>query len=85
MSMSSDPPPAHRDLATDEPDLPSDGELDQLTPLLPNLETHPIPPMEPVRPGPETPMSQASDQVPEDSLEDMADAVGQGRLPGDDA
>jgi len=84
MSTLPDPPPAHRDLATDEPDLPSDSELDQLTPLMPNLTTHPTPPMEPFPPGPETPMSQASDVVPHDSLEDMADAVGEGHLPNDD-
>lgn len=36
-----------------------------------------MPPMEPFLPGPETPMSQASDEVPHDTLEDMEE----GHLP----
>ncbi len=78
-------PPPPRDLAEDEPDLPSDRELQDLAPPLPELGTDPAPPMVPVPPGPETPVSplpEAEGAVPEGSLEEMADAVEEGRLPG---
>lgn len=43
MSTPDNPPPIPRDLAEDEPDLPSDAELDELTP--------PLPPLSPEDPG----------------------------------
>jgi hypothetical protein len=79
-------PPPPRDLAEDEPDLPSDRELEDLEPPLPNLDTDPAAPMVPVPPGPETPVSplpEAAGAVPATSLDEMADAVEEGRLPGD--
>ena len=77
------PPPA-KDLAEDEPDLPSDDQLEDLAPPLPDLDTDPVAPMVPVPPGPETPVSplpEAAGAVPDTSLEEMADAVEEGRLP----
>ncbi len=83
--MPDDPPPPQRDLAEDEPDLLSDAELEEAAPPLPPLDTAPADPMVPVPPGPETavsPLAEAGGAVPEDSLEEMADAVEEGRLPG---
>lgn len=40
-----------------------------------------MPPMEPFPQGPENSMSQASDEAPQGTLEDMADAVEEGHLP----
>ncbi|HEX2048331.1 MAG TPA: hypothetical protein VHF27_11230 [Acidimicrobiales bacterium] len=77
-------PPVPRDLAEDEPDLPSDRELGDLEPPLPDLGTAPAAPMVPVPPGPETPVSplaEAGGAVPDTSLEEMAEAVEEGRLP----
>ncbi len=85
-SKPEDPPLPERDLAEDEPDLLSDAELDQTAPVLPPLDTAPADPMIPVPPGPETavsPLAEAGGVVPQDSLEDVADAVAEGRLPGD--
>ncbi len=80
-----DAPPPERDLAEDEPDLPDDEQLDQLAPPLPNLETDPVAPMTPVPPGPESPISPLPEAagMPQGSLEEMAEAVEEGRLPGD--
>ena len=80
------PPLPERDLAEDEPDLLSDAELEDAAPTLPPLDTAPADPMVPVPPGPETtvsPLAEAGGVVPQDSLDDMADAVQEGRLPGD--
>ena len=80
------PPPPDRDLAEDEPDLLSDAELDEAAPVLPPLDTDPGGPTVPVPPGPETlvsPLAEAGGFVPQDTLDDMADAVEEGRLPGD--
>jgi hypothetical protein len=77
-------PPPRRDLAEDEPDLPSDRDLEDLEPPLPDLDTDPAAPMVPVPPGPESPASplpEAGGAVPEPSLEEVADAVERGRLP----
>ncbi len=85
-SKPENPPRPERDLAEDEPDLLSDAELDQAAPVLPPLDTAPADPMIPVPPGPETavsPLAEAGGVVPHDSLEDVADAVAEGRLPGD--
>jgi hypothetical protein len=85
-SKPENPPAPDRDLAEDEPDLLSDAELDEAAPDLPPLGTAPVEPMIPVPPGPETlvsPLAEAGGRVPQDSLEDMADAVEEGRLPGD--
>lgn len=49
-----DPIPLRRDLSEDEPDLPTDSELEAMTPPLPRLDTNPMPPMTQVPPGPET-------------------------------
>lgn len=79
-----DQPPLTYDLAEDEPDLPSDEDLQDLTPPLPDLETDPVDPMTPVPPGPETavsPLPEASG-APEGSLQELADTVEEGRLPG---
>ena len=84
--MSENPPLPERDLAEDEPDLPSDDELDAMAPPLPDLDTDPVAPMAPVPPGPETtvsPLPQAAGSVPDGSLEELADAVEEGRLPGE--
>ena len=78
-----DQPPLTRNLAEDEPDLPSDEDLHDLAPPLPDLETAPVDPLTPVPPGPETgvsPLPEASG-APEGSLEEMAEAVEEGRLP----
>lgn len=80
------PPLVERDLAEDEPDLLSDAELEEAAPTLPPLDTVPADPMLAVPPGPETtvsPLAEAGGVVPQDSLEDMADAVEESRLPGD--
>jgi hypothetical protein len=85
-SKPENPPAPDRDLAEDEPDLPSDAELDEAAPVLPPLDTAPVDPMVPVPPGPETavsPLAEAGGAVPQDTLEDMADAVEKGRLPGE--
>ena len=78
-----DQPPLTRDLADDEPDLLTDEELHDKAPDLPELETDPADPMVPVPPGPETPISPLPEAaaVPEGSLEEMAEAVEEGRLP----
>jgi hypothetical protein len=79
------PPPPERDLAEDEPDLLSDAELDEAAPTLPPLDTAPADPMIPVPPGPETtvsPLAEAGGVAPDDSLEDTAGAVEEGRVPG---
>jgi hypothetical protein len=79
-----DPPQPQRDLAADEPDLLDDAELDRAAPPLPPLETDPAPFMNAVPPGPETPVSplrEAGAPPPGDTLEEMADAVEEGRLP----
>ena len=79
-----DQPPVTRDLAEDEPDLPSDQELQNLAPPLPDLRTDPVDPLTPVPPGPETTVSPLPEAAgaPEGSLEEMAGAVEEGRLPG---
>ena len=85
-SKPEDPPQPERDLAEDEPDLLSDQELDAAAPPLPPLDTAPAEPMVPVPPGPETPVSplaEAGGAVPQDTLEDMADAVEEGRVSPD--
>jgi hypothetical protein len=85
-SKPENPPLPDRDLAEDEPDLLSDAELEAAAPTLPPLDTAPADPMVPVPPGPETPVSPlaaAGGVVPQASLDDMADAVEDGRLPGD--
>jgi hypothetical protein len=77
------PPPIPRDLAEDEPDLPSDAELEAMAPPLPPLDTDPVDPMPPVAPGPEEtrpPIEGAP--TPANSLEDVAEAVERGPLPG---
>ncbi len=78
-----DQPPLTRDLAEDEPDLPSDEDLQNLAPQLPDLETDPAGPLTPVPPGPETAVSPLAEAAgaPEGSLEEMAEAVEEGRLP----
>ena len=78
-----DQPPLTRDLAEDEPDLPSDEDLRNLVPQLPDLETDPAGPLTPVPPGPETAVSPLAEAAgaPEGSLEEMAEAVEEGRLP----
>ncbi len=85
-SKPENPPQPERDLAEDEPDLLSDAELEDAAPTLPPLNTAPADPMVPVPPGPETavsPLAEAGGVVPEDSLEDMADAVEEERQRGD--
>ncbi len=80
----SEPPQPHRDLSDDEPDLLSDAELQRAAPALPPLETDPAPFMNAVPPGPETllsPLHEAGTAPPGDTLEEMADAVEEGRLP----
>ena len=80
------PPLPERDLAGYEPDLLSEADLDEASPTLPPLDTVPADPMVPVPPGPETtvsPLAEAGGVVPQDSLEEMADAVQEGHLPGD--
>lgn len=79
-----EPPQPGRDLADDEPDLLTDDQLEEATPVLPDLDTDPAPFMHAVPPGPETPVSplhEAGEVVPVDTLEEMADAVEEGRLP----
>ena len=82
MSTSEQPPPIPRDLADDEPDLPSDAELEAKAPPLPPLDTDPVNPMPPVAPGPEEtrPPIEGAPQ-PTASLEDVADAVDRGQFP----
>ncbi len=85
-SKPQNPPLPERDLAEDEPDLPSDAELKEAAPTLPPLGTAPADPMVPDPPGPEatvSPLAEAGGVVPHDSLDDMSDAVEEGRLPGD--
>jgi len=79
-----DQPPVTRNLAEDEPDLPSDGDLQNLAPPLPDLQTNPVDFLTPVPPGPETAVSPLPEAAgaPEGSLEEMAEAVEEGRLPG---
>jgi hypothetical protein len=82
MSTPDQPPPIPRDLAEDEPDLPSDAELEAMTPPLPPMETDPMEPMPPVAPGPEEtrpPLEGAPE--PATSLGDIAEAVEEGRYP----
>ncbi len=82
MSTPDQPPPIPRDLSEDEPDLPSDAELDALTPPLPPLETDPMDPMPSVAPGPEEvrPPIEGAPQ-PATSLDEIAEAVDQGEFP----
>jgi hypothetical protein len=82
MSTPDEPPPIPRDLAEDEPDLPSDAELEAMTPPLPPLDTPPMDPMPSVAVGPEEsrPPLEGAPQ-PTSSLAEMADAVDEGRLP----
>jgi hypothetical protein len=82
MSTPDEPPPIPRDLAEDEPDLPSDAELEAMTPPLPPLETDPMDPMPPVAPGPQEsrpPIEGAPE--PDQSLGELADAVEEGGFP----
>jgi hypothetical protein len=83
MSTSDQPPPIPRDLAEDEPDLPSDEELDAMAPPLPPLGTDPMDPMPPVAPGPEDsrPPIEGAPR-PAATLDDMAQAVDEGQAPG---
>lgn len=78
-----DQPPLTRDLAEDEPDLPDDRDLRDLAPPLPALETDPVDHLTPVPPGPEAAVSPLAEAggVPAASLEEMAEAVEEGRLP----
>ena len=82
MSIPDQPPPIPRDLAEDEPDLPSDAELEAMTPPLPSLETDPMDPMPPVAPGPEEsrPPIEGAPR-PAGSLEEMAEVVDEGQFP----
>lgn len=82
MSTPDQPPPIPRDLAEDEPDLPSDAELEAMTPPLPPLDTDPRDLMPPMAPGPEEarPPIEGAPQ-PTTSLEDVADAVDRGEFP----
>ena len=82
MSASEQPPPIPRDLATDEPDLPSDAALEAMEPPLPQLDTDPIGSMPDVAPGPEEsrPPIEGAPR-PSTSLDEMVDAVEEGRLP----
>lgn len=82
MSTSDEPPPIPRDLAEDEPDLLSDAELEAVAPPLPPLDTEPMDPLPPVAVGPEDsrpPLEGAP--RPTNTLDDVADAVEEGRLP----
>ena len=82
MSTPDEPPPIPRDLAEDEPDLPSDSELEAMAPPLPPMDTDPMDPMPPVAPGPEDsrpPMEGAPE--PSGSLDEMARAVDEGDFP----
>jgi hypothetical protein len=82
MSTADDPPPVHRDLAEDEPDLPTDAELEAMTPPLPPLHTDPMAPMPPVSPGPEEPRPPLPGAPePDTSLEDIAQEVSEGTFP----
>ncbi len=82
MSTPDEPPPIPRDLSEDEPDLPSDTELEALTPPLPPLDTDPMDPMPPVDPGPHEsrPPIEGAPQ-PTRSLDEVAEAVEEGRYP----
>ena len=82
MSTPDQPPPIPRDLSEDEPDLPSDAELDAMTPPLPPLDTDPMDPMPSVAPGPEEarPPIEGAPR-PASSLDEIADAVDQGEFP----
>lgn len=82
MSTGDQPPPIPRDLAEDEPDLPSDADLEAMAPPLPPLGTDRVDPVPPIAPGPEEarpPLDGAPE--PTNSLEEMADAVERGQLP----
>jgi hypothetical protein len=82
--MTQDAPLPERDLAEDEPDLASDDELAAMAPPLPDLDTDPAAPMVPVPPGPETtvsPLPEAAGVAPQGSLEELADAVDDGKIP----
>ncbi len=82
MSTPDQPPPIPRDLAEDEPDLPSDAELEAMTPPLPPIDPTPMDPIPPVAPGPEEsrpPIEGAG--PPTNSLEEIAEAVEEGRFP----
>jgi hypothetical protein len=77
--VNDDPPPLRRDLAEDEPDLPTDAELDALKPPLPDLSTDPMAPMAKVPPGPETArpaLAEAGDPAAP-PLEELADSLQQ--------
>ena len=81
MSTPDQPPPIPRDLAEDEPDLPSDAELEALKPPLPPLDTNPLDPVPPVAPGPEDSRS-PMDGVPQEAkpVEEMEEELREGRL-----
>ena len=82
MSTPDQPPPIPRDLAEDEPDLPSDAELEAMKPPLPPLDTDPMKPMPPVSPRPEEPRPPIEGAPePTTSLDEIADAVEEGRYP----
>ena len=85
MSTSDQPPPIPRDLSTDEPDLPSDAELDAMVPPLPPLDTDPMAPMPPVAPGPEEsrPPIEGAPQ-PTSSLGEIAEVADEGGLSAPD-
>lgn len=70
-----DPPLVTRDLAEDEPDLPCDEGLQNLVPKLPDFGTDPVPP------GPRDHGLPAEAAGAPEGLEEMADAVEEGRLP----
>lgn len=75
--LNDDPPPVRRDLAEDEPDLPTDAELEAMRPPLPRLDTDPMAPMAKVPPGPETArpaLAEAGDPSAP-SLEELADSI----------
>ena len=82
-SKPENPPLPERALAEDEPNRLSDTELDEAAPDPSRCRARD--PMVPVPPGPETtvsPLAEAGGVVPQESLEDMADAVEEGPLPG---
>ena len=77
--VNDDPPPLRRDLAEDEPDLPTDAELEAMRPPLPKLDTDPMAPMANVPPGPETArpaFAEAGDPA-SPPLEELADSIDQ--------
>lgn len=85
MPTSEEPPPIPRDLSTDEPDLPSDAELDAMAPPLPPLDTDPMAPMPAVAPGPEEsrPPIEGAPR-PTSSLDEIAEMADEGGLAAPD-